>query len=97
MTHTNHELSRAQTALAALGCDAALLSSLANVTYVSGYEVPVPLGAGAEFAYGIPLALCGRAAPAGCLIVPDGAAAAAGEQSRLGNLRAFDTFDGFSA
>ena len=94
-SHPNHELSRAHDALAALGCDAALLSSLANVTYVSGYEVPIPIGAGAEFAYGVPLALCGRAAPAGCLIVPDGGAAAAGEQSRLGELLAFDTFDGF--
>jgi hypothetical protein len=35
--HPNHELNRAHTTLAALGCDAALLSSLANVTYVSGY------------------------------------------------------------
>jgi Xaa-Pro aminopeptidase len=59
--------------------------------------VPVPIGAGAEFAYGVPLALCGRAAPAGCLIVPDGGAAAAREQSRLADLLAFDTFDGFSA
>ncbi|MEO7913234.1 MAG: Xaa-Pro peptidase family protein [Roseiflexaceae bacterium] len=97
MNHTNEELGRANTALAVLGCDAALLSSLANVTYVSGYEVPIPIGAGAEFSYGIPLALCGRAAPAGCLIVPDGGAPAAGEQSRLAELLAFDTFDGFRA
>jgi len=84
MSHPNHELGRAHDALAALGCDAALLSSLANVTYVSGYEVPLPIGAGAEFAYGVPLVLCGRAA-------------SAGEQSRLAELLAFDTFDGFSA
>ena len=96
-SHSNDELIRANDALGKLGCDAALLSSLANVTYVSGYEVPVPIGAGAEFAYGVPLALCGRAVPGGCLIVPDGGAAAAGEQSRLGELLAFDTFDGFSA
>jgi hypothetical protein len=76
-SHTNDELARANAALATGGCDAALLSSLANVTYVSGYEVPVPIGAGAEFAYGVPLALCGRAARAGCLIVPDGGMAAA--------------------
>jgi Xaa-Pro aminopeptidase len=94
--HTNQELARANDALAALGCDAALLSSLANVTYVSGYEVPVPIGAGAEFSYGIPLALCGAAAPGGCLIVPDGGAGAARDQSRLASLMAFDTFDGFS-
>jgi Xaa-Pro aminopeptidase len=94
---TNQELARANEALEANGCDAALLSSLANVTYVSGYEVPVPIGAGAEMSYGVPLALCGRAVPAGCLIVPDGGAAAAREQSRLGELLAFDTFDSFTA
>jgi Xaa-Pro aminopeptidase len=93
--HDNEELARANEELAAAGCDAALLSSLANVTYVSGYEVPVPLGAGAEFAYGVPLALCGRAAGDGCLIVPDGGAGAAREQSRMGELLAFDSFDGF--
>src|SRR3712207_5538885 len=96
-SYTNQELARAHVALAAHGCDVALLSSLANVTYVSGYEVPVPIGAGAELAYGAPLALCGRAASAGCLIVPDGGAAAARQQSRLGDLLAFDTFDGFTA
>src|SRR5215216_4465113 len=94
---TNAELAHANEAIEANGCDAALLSSLANVTYISGYEVPLPIGAGAEFAYGVPLALCGRAAPEGCLIVPDGGAATAGEQSRLGDLLTFDTFDGFSA
>ena len=46
----NEELGRAHAELAAAGCDGALLSSLANVTYVSGYEVPVPIGAGADFA-----------------------------------------------
>jgi len=60
-SHTNDELARANAALEASSCDAALLSSLANVTYVSGYEVPFPIGAGAEFAYGVPLALCGVA------------------------------------
>lgn len=94
---TNNELARAYEALAACECDAALLSSLANVTYISGYDVPLPVGAGAELAYGAPLALCGRAAPAGCLIVPDGSMAAAHDRSRLGELLAFDTFDGFIA
>jgi len=39
---TNQELARAQSALAAAGCDFVLLSSLANVTYVSHFEVPFP-------------------------------------------------------
>ena len=93
----NEELSRAQTELTAAGCDAALLSSLANVTYVSGYEVPVPIGAGAEMSYGIPLALFEARGDASCLIVPDSSAAAAGKQSRLGELLAFETFDSFRA
>jgi Xaa-Pro aminopeptidase len=91
-SYVNEELARANAALSTLGCDAALLSSLANVTYVSGYEVPLPIGAGAEFAYGIPLALCGRAASEGCLIVPDGSASAARENSRMGALLSFDSF-----
>lgn len=95
-SHINEELARANQALAAAGCDAALLSSLANVTYVSHFEVPVPIGAGAEFAYGAPLALCGRAASGGCLVVPDGAAAASA-QALVGDMLVFDTFDGFMA
>lgn len=95
--HANEELGRANAALAAAGCDFALLSSLANVTYVSHFEVPVPIGAGAEFAYGTPLALCATGGAANCLIVPDGSAAAATAQSGLGELLVFDTFDGFTA
>lgn len=92
----NQELARAQASLAAAGCDFALLSSLANVTYVSHFEVPIPIGAGAEFSYGVPLALVGARDAASCLIVPDGSAAAA-KQSGLADTLAFDTFDGFVA
>src|SRR5262245_22707681 len=96
-THINEELARARESIAAIGCDFALLASVANVTYVSGYEVPVPVGAGAELAYGPPLALFGARDSASCLIVPDGSATAAGRQSRLGELLTFDTFDSFKA
>jgi Xaa-Pro aminopeptidase len=96
-SQTNHELGRAREALTQAGCDAALLSSLANVTYVSGYEVPVPIGAGAEMSYGIPLALFDARGDASCLIVPDSSASAATQQSRLGELLAFETFDSFRA
>jgi len=37
----NEQLQRAQNELIAANCDFALLSSLSNVTYASGYEVPV--------------------------------------------------------
>ena len=55
---SNEEWGRADDACARGGMDAVLLSSLADVTYISGFEVPIPIGAGSEFAYGIPLALC---------------------------------------
>lgn len=46
MIRDNEEWLRADDACAQAGCDAFLLSSLADVTYVSGFEVPVPVGAG---------------------------------------------------
>ena len=99
MIRDNEEWMRADDACAQAGCDAVLLSSLADVTYVSGFEVPVPVGAGAELAHGISLALCtvgdaaGRAH--GRLIVPNGLAGAAAAQSRLDEILEFDTFDSF--
>lgn len=94
--NANQELDRARTALKAAGCDFALLSSLANVTYVSGFEVPVPLGANAELTYASPVALCGVADRASWLVVGSGNAAAAETQSRLDELLSFDTFDSFN-
>ncbi len=98
MTSTvNDELTQARHALAAAGCDAVLLASLANVTYVSGYEVPVPVGAHAEMAYGPDLALCSVGDGGSWLIVPAGAAAGAGKKSRLDGVIPFDGFDSFHA
>jgi Xaa-Pro aminopeptidase len=92
----NDELVRTRHALAAAGCDAVLLSSLANVTYVSGYEVPIPVGAHAEMAYGPDLALCTVTDAGSWLIVPAGAATGAGKRSRLGGVLPFDGFDSFN-
>lgn len=92
---SNQELDRARAALAAVGCDFALLSSLANVTYVSGFEVPVPVGALAELTYASPLALCNVSDSASWLIVGNANATAAKAQSRLNELLLFDTFDSF--
>lgn len=92
----NEELDRARAALKAAGCDFALLSSLANVTYVSGFEVPVPLGANAELTYAAPVALCSVADPASWLVVGIGDAAKAKSQSWLDELLTFDTFDSFN-
>jgi Xaa-Pro aminopeptidase len=94
--NANEELDRARVALRAAGCDFALLSSLANVTYVSGFEVPVPLGASAELTYASPVALCSGADPASWLIAGSADAAKARTQSRLAELLSFDTFDSFN-
>lgn len=95
MTNPNEELARAQAALQTVGCDFALLSSLANVTYVSGFEVPVPVGALAELTYASPLALCSVSDATSWLITGNADAAAAKTQSRLEKLLSFDTFDSF--
>ena len=94
----NLELIRAQSATRAAGCDFMLLSSLHNVTYVSGFEVPVPVGAGAETAYGPSLVLCAThdAHNASWLIVSAANATAAKAQSRLAETLVFGTFDSFN-
>lgn len=92
----NEELARAQSSCVAAGCDFALLSSLHNVTYVSGFEVPVPIGAGAETAYGPSLALCAMRDSASWLIVSAANAAAAREHSRLAETLTFGNFDSFA-
>ena len=92
----NQELARVREALTAANRDFALLSSLANVTYVGGWEVPVPLGALAELAYGQPLLLCSAREPAAWLVVPNAYATAAGERARVDEVLFFDTFDSFA-
>jgi len=95
-SNSNEELDRARAALTTAGCDFALLSSLANVTYVSAFEVPVPVGALAELTYASPLALCSVSDSASWLIVGNADAATAKAQSRLDELLSFDTFDSFN-
>lgn len=91
----NAEWGRADNAFRQMGLDAVLLSSLADVTYVSGFEVPVPVGALAELSYGIPMALCTVGDAHGWLIVPNALANQANAQSRLDALLEFDTLDHF--
>ena len=92
----NEELSRAQTAIRAVSCDFMLLSSIHNVTYVSGFEVPISVGAGAETAYGPTLALCSARDDGSCLVVSAANANAAKAHSRLGEALVFGTFDSFT-
>jgi Xaa-Pro dipeptidase len=91
----NEELVRAQNSVAAMGCDFMLLSSIHNVTYVSGFEVPIPVGAGAETAYGPTLALCPTRGDGSWLIASSANAANAKAQSRLDQTCVFGTFDSF--
>jgi Xaa-Pro aminopeptidase len=91
----NQELARARAALSAAGCDFALLSSLANVTYASNWEVPVPLGALAELSFGQPLLLLAVREPASWLIVPNAYERVARDQASVSEVLAFDTFDSF--
>jgi len=94
----NLELTRAQSTAHAAGCDFMLLSSLHNVTYVSGFEVPIPVGAGAETAYGPSLALCTTqdTHTGSWLVVSAANATAAKAQSRLAETLVFGTFDSFN-
>ena len=95
MHKMNEELARAQSSVAALGCDFMLLSSLHNVTYVSGVEVPIPVGAGAETAYGPTLALCNARGPGSWLVVSAANIGSAKAHSRLDHTLSFITFDSF--
>ncbi|NJM40363.1 MAG: aminopeptidase P family protein [Anaerolineae bacterium] len=92
----NQELTLAQTALRAVGCDFALLSSIHNVTYISGFEVPIPVGAGAETAYGPSLALCAAGGEGSWLITSASNGGAARAQSRLSKTLIFGNFDSFA-
>lgn len=92
---SNQQLERARTSLSRAGCDFALLSSMHNVTYVSGYAVPVPIGALATFSYGTPLALIGISG-GGQLVTPNGLAAEARATSWFSEVLEFDTFDSFA-
>jgi Xaa-Pro aminopeptidase len=94
-TADNEELARSRVALAAAGVDVALLSSLANVTYVSGWEAPVPLGALADLSYGQPLLVCSVSDAPAVLVVPDAYRVAASAAAAVDELIVFETFDSF--
>lgn len=96
VTTSNEELARARFSTRSHGCDAVLLSSIANVTYVSGFEVPFPLGASAEMAYGPTLALFSTrdsGSSGSWLIASRPNAAAAQQASRLDQVLVAEAFD----
>jgi Xaa-Pro dipeptidase len=91
----NEEIARARTALAAAGCDVALLSSLAGVTYVSGFEAPHAVGVSAVTVYAGPFAALSVREPSAWLGVYSGHAAQAERESRLDGVLTFDGFGSF--
>jgi len=86
------ELARARAELAKAGIEVAILSSLANVTYVSGIEVPVPVGAGAELTFAPWLAVI--SADRATLISANAGAPADRLAGAGFSSLGFDTFDG---
>jgi Xaa-Pro dipeptidase len=95
---TEEELEKTCAYLQRNGIDAALLTSMENVTYVSGFEVPIHVGPSHAFSGMSPMALV-LIVPkerSGWLIVADSFAAKAKEESLL-QVVSFDTFDSFSA
>jgi Xaa-Pro aminopeptidase len=94
MATTNDELARARAETAAT-CDFVLLSSLANVTYVSGFEVPHPLGVTGAVPYAGSFAAFAVAGEQSVLGVPVSHRAPAERDSRLEGLVTFATFDSF--
>lgn len=90
------QLQRARTELLRSGCDFALLTSLPNVTYASGYAVPVPIGAMAEWAFSSGCALIG-AHDSCSLVCANGEVTAARAQSWCESFFEFKTFDSFVA
>jgi Xaa-Pro aminopeptidase len=91
---TLHELERTKQALREAGIDLAVFSSVANVTYVTGIEVPVPIGAGAELTWGPWLAVVPAREAGGTLISPGGAGqGAVANGFTIVGFEGFDSFD----
>jgi len=92
----NEELGRACEALGRLGADVAVLGSVANVTYVTNVEVPIPVGAMAELTYAPWLAVLSVRDRRGWAIVPDFAADRITQNAEDFEALSFDTFDSFA-
>ena len=91
---TNEELGKAREELRRL-CDTALLSSIANVTYVSGFEAQHAVGVSAVTVYAGAFAALAVRADAAWLGVSAGHAAQAKRESRLDGVLTFDGFGSF--
>ncbi|MGH2548553.1 MAG: M24 family metallopeptidase [Thermomicrobiales bacterium] len=95
LSPSNEELAKTRAELRNVGADFALLSSIHNVTYASGWEVPIQLGAGAELAYCWPLLLISARNDGAWLIVPDGQLAGAKASASVSNIFTTETLNTF--
>lgn len=91
------QLQRATESLRAAGLDFALLATPPNVTYVSGFEAPLPVGYVTEVTGWRPcLALLRSADGGGWLIAPDVLLDAAREQTWFERVLSFDSLGHFA-
>ena len=91
------QLLRAAEGLRSAGLDAALFATPPNVTYVSGFEAPMPMGYVTEVTGWLPsLALIRASDAAGWLIVPDLLLPAATSQTWLDRVLTFETLGHFT-
>jgi Xaa-Pro aminopeptidase len=95
-TMRNEELERAQESLRRTGIDLALLAAPSNVCYISGWEAPLPIDAGWEFAEGVALVLLSATDGRAMLLCPDAWQRLAEADNRLDDARFYGTF-GFDA
>jgi len=95
MTDENLELRRLHDAMKLNGLDAVLLSEPSSICYASGYEMPLPIGAGADFAGGPNLVLVGSESQ-DLLLVAETEASKARLQSRLTQLLVYSSYGFFS-
>ena len=97
------ELEKARAEIKAAGVDIGIVSSVHNLTYVSGIEIPLPFGAGHEMTYAPWLAVIPAAGGAGALIAPPGgfAGLVAGQEAAgteaIGNGYQLFSYEGFNA
>src|SRR3954453_21117215 len=66
------ELEKARTEIKASGVDIGIVSSVHNLTYVAGIEIPLPVGAGNEMTYAPWLAVIPASGGEGALLAPPG-------------------------
>jgi Xaa-Pro aminopeptidase len=91
----NEELARLRVELAADSIAVAVFASTEAVTYASGWEVPVPLGALADLSWASPTLVIGPEDAGAMLVVPDNLAAGAASAA-VDEVVPFATFDGVS-